>query len=179
MKYTKEWAIEAVKQGATVYPFYGHVQKGEFVDASCLSQWFPCRFTVDGVAYTTAEQFMMAEKARLFGDEEYRRLIFQADDPKICKQLGRKVRGFQAETWNAHNVDIVTQGNIAKFSQNPEMKAFLLGTGNAILVEASPRDRIWGIGMGKSNPNVQNPAAWRGRNLLGFSLMEVRDQLKG
>ena len=69
MRYNREWAVEAVKQGVHVLVFYGHVQRGETVDASCLSQWFPCSFVTEGNIYTTAEQYMMAEKARLFGDE--------------------------------------------------------------------------------------------------------------
>ena len=167
MKYNKEWAVEAAKQGVQVMAFYGHVQTGETVDASCLSQ-----------TYTTAEQYMMAEKAKLFGDEEIRQQILRERDPMTCKRLGRKVRDFEKEVWDARCGDIVVAGNIAKFSQNPEMKAFLMATGNAILAEGAPRDRIWGIGMGKNNPLAQNPSNWKGKNLLGFALMEARDALR-
>ena len=178
MKYNKEWAVEAAKQGVQVLAFYGHVQTGETVDASCLSQWFPCSFVAEGETYTTAEQYMMAEKAKLFGDEEIRQQILRERDPMTCKRLGRKVRDFEKEVWDARCGDIVVAGNIAKFSQNPEMKAFLMATGNAILAEAAPRDRIWGIGMGKNNPLAQNPSNWKGKNLLGFALMEARDALR-
>ena len=178
MRYNREWAVEAVKKGGHVLVFYGHVQQGETVDASCLSQWFPCSFAVEGNNYTTAEQYMMAEKARLFGEEEIRRQILREAGPMACKRLGRKVSNFEKEVWDARCGEIVVKGNVAKFSQNSELKAFLLSTGNAILAEGAPRDKIWGIGMGKSNPLAQDPALWRGRNLLGFALMEVRDILR-
>lgn len=178
MKYNKEWAVEAAKQGVQVLAFYDHVQTGETVDASCLSQWFPCSFVTEGETYTTAEQYMMAEKAKLFGDEEIRHQILRERDPMACKRLGRKVRNFEKEVWDARCEDIVVAGNIAKFSQNPEMKAFLLATGDTILAEAAPQGRIWGIGMGKNNPLAQNPSNWKGKNLLGFALMEARDALR-
>lgn len=178
MRYNREWAVEATKQGVRVMAFYGHVQTGETVGDSCLSQWFPCSFAVEGKNYTTAEQYMMAEKARLFGDEGIRQQILRETDPMACKRLGRQVQQFDKDVWDARCGEIVVAGNIAKFSQNPELKAFLLSTGDAILAEGAPRDRIWGIGMGKSNPLAQDPALWRGRNLLGFALMEVRDILR-
>lgn len=178
MKYNRAWAIEAVKQGTPITIFYGHTPKSEKVDVSCMSQWFPCRFTVDGRVYATAEQYMMAEKARLFGDEETRQQILQATDPRVCKELGRKVRNFDQELWNTHCVDIVVAGNLAKFSQNASLKEFLLSTGESILTEGSPSDCIWGIGRVKSDPLSQDPASWKGTNLLGFALMEVRDKLR-
>ena len=178
MRYNREWAVEATKQGVPVMAFYGHVQREETVDASCLSQRFPCYFAVEGNNYTTAEQYMMAEKARLFGDEEIRRQILREADPMACKRLGRQVQQFDKDVWDTRCGETVVAGNIAKFSQNPELKAFLLSTGNAILAEGAPRDKIWGIGMRKSNSLAQDPAQWRGRNLLGFALMEVRDILR-
>lgn len=116
MRYNREWAVEAVKQGGHVLVFYGHVQREETVDASCLSQWFPCYFTVEGNTYTTAEQYMMAEKARLFGDEEIRRQILREEDPMGCKRLGRQVQQFDKDVWDACCGEIVVAGNIAKFS---------------------------------------------------------------
>ena len=101
MKYNKEWAVEAAKQGVQVLAFYGHVQTGETVDASCLSQWFPCSFVAEGETYTTAEQYMMAEKAKLFGDKEIRLQILRERDPMASKRLGRKVRNFEKEVWDA------------------------------------------------------------------------------
>lgn len=158
--------------------FYGSApEKDGHISETCLSQWWRCQFLADGVKYTCAEQFMMAEKARLFHDDEMLEKIMEADHPKEMKAYGRAVRGFDKEVWDNACYDIVKRGNEAKFSQNPELCEFLKGTENRILVEASPRDRVWGIGMGKSNPDAQNPLKWRGTNFLGFALTQVRDGL--
>lgn len=119
----------------------------------------------------------MAGKARLFGDLEILEQILKAPEPKTAKALGRKVRGFDDQLWKANARRIVTEGNLAKFGQNESLKAFLLGTGSQILVEASPSDRIWGIGLGSSDPRANDPATWLGTNLLGFALMDVREAL--
>ena len=156
------------------YFFYGHKKPESGVDASCLSQWFYAGFEIDGQHYPTAEHWMMAEKARLFHDAEMLKEILVAPDPKTAKLCGRRVSGFCGETWNANRVDIVTRGNVAKFKQNPKMAEFLRSTGETILVEAAGRDVIWGIGLGKSNEKAKDPRTWRGRNLLGFALTEVR-----
>lgn len=159
--------------------FWGHTPpKDGGTSKSCLSQWFPAPFNVDGVTYTTAEHWMMAEKARLFGDTEMLAEIIEAPDPHEAKKLGRKVRNFDAEVWSAKCFEIVVSGNVEKFRQNSEMREFLLSTGNAILVEAAPRDQIWGIGLGEHNERARDPAQWRGRNLLGFALTEVRTRLR-
>ncbi len=147
------------------------------ISETCLSQWWSCRFSADGTEYSCAEQFMMAEKARMFGDREMLKKILEAVHPKEMKAYGRAVRNFDKERWDGACYEIVKRGNEAKFSQNPDLWEYLKGTRNRILVEASPRDQIWGIGMGKSNPDAQNPLKWRGTNLLGFALTEVRDQL--
>lgn len=147
------------------------------VDASCLSQWYPAAFAVDGRRYATAEHYMMAGKARLFGDRDIEAEILASDDPSEAKRLGRKVRGFDATRWQASRVGIVVDGNVAKFTQHPQLGAFLLGTGAKILVEASPLDTIWGIGLGEDNPKARDPRTWRGANLLGFALMDVRAKL--
>ena len=160
--------------------FWGHTAgKGGQGGKECLSQWYPAVFVVDGVRYATAEHYMMAEKARLFGDEETRERIVAAAHPSLAKNLGREVQGFTQTTWEQHRFDIVVQGNIAKFGQNPALKTFLLNTGHRILVEASPMDRIWGIGWSENDPQAQNPEQWRGLNLLGFGLMVVRSRLAG
>ena len=135
-------------------------------------------FRVETHTYCCMEQFMMAEKARLFGDEETLEKIMEARSQGKIKALGREVKHFDQTEWDKCKHTIVLTGNFQKFLQNPELKDFLLRTGDKILVEASPRDRIWGIGMGKANENAENPTAWRGRNLLGFALMEVRDELR-
>ncbi len=134
-------------------------------------------FVVDGLLYPTAEHWMMAEKARLFGDEESEAEILEARDPKTAKALGRSVRGFDGEVWDEHCREIVTRGNVEKFGQNEALRKFLLGTAGAVLVEASPYDRIWGIGLRQSDKHASNPVEWRGTNLLGFALMDVREQL--
>ena len=144
---------------------------------SCLGQWWESRFQVDGVEYTCAEQFMMAEKARMFSDKEMLTRIMETPHPKEMKAYGRAVRDFDKTAWDNACYEIVRRGNIAKFTQNPDLLKFLLTTERRILVEASPMDRIWGIGMGKNNPDAENPLKWRGKNLLGFALTEVRDQL--
>ena len=113
----------------------------------------------------------------MFGDKEMLLKIMETTYPKEMKAYGRAVQGFDKEAWEKACYDIVKRGNLEKFIQNPELLRFLLGTERRILVEASPRDRIWGIGMGKSNPDVENPLKWRGANLLGFALTEVRDEL--
>lgn len=137
-----------------------------------------CSFAVDGVRYSCAEQYVIAEKARLFRDAEMLTAIMDAKHPKEMKAFGRVVRGFKQEVWEAHCYKAVLKGNLAKFGQNPELLAFLLSTHNRILVEASPWDRIWGIGMGKQNPDAENPLKWRGKNRLGFVLTEARDLLE-
>lgn len=159
--------------------FWGHTAKTPgAVDASCLSQWWPSRFTVEGTEYDCAEQYMMAEKARLFRDEEARRKILQAKHPKQMKAFGREVRGFDDRVWKKEAYGIVRRASEEKFRQNSELRAFLSNTKNRVLVEASPVDRIWGIGLDKQDPNVENPFKWRGTNLLGFALSEARDNLR-
>jgi hypothetical protein len=158
--------------------FWGHrAPAGGGVGPSCMSQWWPASFAVDGVEYATAEHFMMAEKARLFGDPAMADRVVAAEGPQEAKALGREVSGFDADVWKAHRFEIVVRGNLAKFSQNPPLAEYLAGTGDAVIVEASPRDTIWGIGLGADNPRARQPEQWRGLNLLGFALMEVRSRL--
>jgi hypothetical protein len=160
--------------------FWGHKPRpdGQLSD-SVFSQWWPCRFQVDGRGYTSAEQFMMAGKARLFGDAEALGAILTATDPAKIKALGRTVRGFEEPKWAAARFDLVTRGNVAKFGQDPALRAYLLGTADDILVEASPVDPIWGIGMGRENGRSRDPRTWQGMNLLGFALVRARAILRG
>jgi ribA/ribD-fused uncharacterized protein len=143
----------------------------------CLSQWYPSRFRVRGVDYATAEHFMMAEKARLFEDGDAHHAILATQTPAEAKALGRTVRGFDGARWDALRCEVVLEGNLAKFEQAPALRAFLLGTGEDVLVEASPHDRIWGIGLSEDDPRARDPFAWRGLNLLGFVLMNARERL--
>ena len=158
--------------------FWGHRPRPDGrLGPFCFSQWSQHGFTIDGLDYPTAEHFMMAEKARLFGDHKTEAEILAAPSPDRAKKLGRRVRGFSEDLWCAHRFQIVVRGNHAKFSQSPELMAYLLGTHNAVLVEASPVDRVWGIGLAQADPRARSPREWQGPNLLGFALMEVRRQL--
>ena len=132
---------------------------------------------VDGVSYGSAEQFMMAEKARIFGDGETLEKILAAKLPRKIKALGREVKGFDGKKWDGVKFEVVVRGNMAKFSQNQALLSFLLGTGDAMLVEASPKDCIWGVGLKESDRDILDPAKWKGENLLGKALMEVRSKL--
>ena len=170
----KEYLLELGENRPELLLFYGH-KVTKTVTETCLSQWYPCQFEVEGVTYTSAEQYMMAEKAKLFGDEEIRAEILNTDDPRMCKALGRKVKNFDKAVWDKEKEHIVRKGNTKKFLQNSALRNFLLSTGDKVLVEASPTDRVWGIGMGKNNPDALDPQKWRGQNLLGFALMNVRD----
>lgn len=158
--------------------FWGHAPKVDgAVGSWVLSQWYPAPFTVDGQVYRTAEHWMMAEKARLFGDETRRAAVLAARGPGDAKAHGRRVQGFSEEQWQAHRLEIVVQGNVHKFSQHPELGEYLRGTAARVLVEASPVDRVWGIGLARDDPRAPDPARWRGLNLLGFALMEARARL--
>lgn len=157
--------------------FWGHRSKDGRIGEACLSQWWPCRFTVAGETFSSAEQFMMAGKARLFSDEDMRAQIMSSDDAARAKQLGRRVRGFDEARWEATRVELVVDGNRAKFGQDPALAQFLLSTREEILVEASPMDTVWGIGLGRDDPRAQAVGEWRGLNLLGFALMRVRAEL--
>lgn len=121
---------------------------------------------------------MMAAKAELFRDQENRDKILKCSDPKQIKALGRQVWGFKQAVWDKFKYPIVLNGNWCKFSQNQMLREMLLSTGNSVLVEASPYDNIWGIGLSGSFAEAKNPQKWRGENLLGFALMEVRDELR-
>lgn len=158
--------------------FWGHqnLRSGE-IGQGCLSQWWSANFEIDGFKYFSAEHYMMAEKARLFNDKTNLDKIINSKSPAQAKQFGREVLGFNEELWCENRFQIVVKGNLAKFEQNTELMQFLLSTKNRILVEASPVDNIWGIGLAKDNEHVQNPLKWKGLNLLGFALMEVRDIL--
>jgi ribA/ribD-fused uncharacterized protein len=122
---------------------------------------------------------MMAAKARVFGDAEALERILAAPSPASAKKLGREVRNFNEERWKQVRFEAVSFGTVVKFSSSPALRDWLLHTGDAVLVEASPKDRIWGIGLGASNPAAENPLRWRGLNLLGFALVRARGILEG
>jgi len=160
--------------------FWGHrPRRPGAVDASCFSQWFPAPFTVDDVRYPTAEHWMMAGKARLFGDAAALEAVLTARNAGAAKAAGRAVRAFDENTWREHRTALVVDGSIHKFSAHSELRDYLLGTGSRVLVEASPLDRVWGIGLAANDEAATTPARWRGANLLGFALMAARDYLAG
>lgn len=179
MRYNIEKIKETVRRNPTIeiIYFWRHTSNHKKTTKSCFSQWYDVYFEVDGVQYHTTEQYMMASKAQLFGDEETLCEIMKAYSPAEYKKLGRKVKGFDAAIWDERKLDIVVEGNRAKFGQNPDLKEFLLATGDAILVEASPYDKIWGIGMDRETALNGSIDDWKGENLLGCALMEVRDWL--
>lgn len=158
--------------------FWGHQPNADgTIGKSCFSQWFEAGFEVDGQRYPTAEHFMMAEKARLFEDPETRSRVLSCRTPAEAKKLGRTVKGFDDRVWEDARFEVVVRANLGKFSQNSSLQDFLLGTGDRVLVEASPVDAVWGIGLAANDPMALNPRQWKGLNLLGFALMEVRAQL--
>jgi len=181
MPYSTTWLLDQLAHDQRVKYLYfwgNQPSKDGTITKSCLSQWWVAEFVVAGVRYPSTEHWMMAEKARLFGDEETLARILSAKSPAEAKKLGREVQGFVPERWDAQRVEIVIIGNWHKFSQHPELRKFLLGTHDRVLVEASPVDTIWGIGLAADAPDAAHPAKWQGPNLLGFALMEVRDQLQ-
>ncbi|MFD8566058.1 NADAR family protein [Streptomyces sp. NPDC059639] len=179
---SRESLVAALAAGAGVkyLHFWGHAARADGeLGASCLSQWWPSPFTVDGVEYATAEHWMMAAKARLFGDAEAERRALEAGHPSQAKTAGRLVRGFDDAVWQRERFGIVTEGSVHKFASDPALREFLLRTGERVLVEASPVDRVWGIGLAADDPATQDPRRWRGPNLLGFALMAARERLRG
>lgn len=181
MKYNVKMIQERYNSGEEMefIFFWGHTAKPGKITKACFSQWYPCDFEIDGVRYHTTEQYMMAQKAKIFGDQEIFEKIMTADGPHDYKALGRKVRNFVPEIWDQEKAKVVLKGNIAKFSQNEELKEFLISTGDKVLAEASPYDDIWGVKRKMDDPEIMNPNNWMGENLLGFVLMETRDILTG
>lgn len=157
--------------------FWGHRSPHGQITAACFSQWFSSPFVVNKEHFPTAEHFMMAEKARLFEDHETRRKVLNAPNPGAAKVMGRQARGFDEAIWEQHRFAIVCRANEAKFTQNADLRDYLLRTGSRTLVEASPTDRIWGIGLSRDDQRAKDPNLWRGLNLLGFALMQVRDSI--
>ncbi len=154
----------------TMYTFF-------FTEASPFSQWFRCSFTVGENTFNCAEQYMMHGKALLFDDAEVAVEVLAADHPRKHKALGRKVKRFDDLKWKAAREGIVLAGNRAKFTQNAELLDLLLATQGTTLVEASPYDKIWGIGLAASDPRAQDAKQWKGQNLLGKVLTQLRDEL--
>ncbi|MER5210803.1 NADAR family protein [Streptomyces sp. NPDC002838] len=178
---SREALVRAVRAGARIkyLHFWGHRPRPDGrVGPSCLSQWWPSPFEVDGVVYATAEHWMMAGKARLFQDPEAERHVLAAKHPAEAKKAGRLVRGFDETIWERERFRLVVEGSVHKFAAHDDLREFLLNTGDRVLVEASPVDRVWGIGLAADDEAAQDPERWRGPNLLGFALMEARERLR-
>lgn len=178
---TREELTNYVNRGKKVkyFFFWGHQVKGNTVSKSCFSQWYTSPFNDGENRFATAEHYMMYGKAKLFGDTDAMEKALQANNPGAVKAVGRSVKGFDQAVWNENKFDLVVKANLAKFSSNEELGTFLINTGKCVLVKASPVDKIWGIGLAEDNDAGENPNLWKGENLLGFALMEVREQLQG
>ena len=142
------------------------------------SQWLQRPMQIDGVMYSCCEQYMMEQKALLFNDKEAAKAIMKTTYPDEQKALGRQVKNFNRDMWDQHCMNIVFKANYAKFSQHPDLEKELRVTDNKIIVEASPTDKIWGIGMHETDPDVEDITKWRGLNLLGQAIMNVRAVLR-
>jgi ribA/ribD-fused uncharacterized protein len=143
-----------------------------------FSQWAIRPIMIEGVKYNCNEQYMMAEKARLFKDDFCLREIMKATDPAHQKAWGRKVQNFEKTAWDSIAREVVYRANYAKFTQHPEMKKLLMDTGDLVIVEASPVDKIWGIGLRETSPRAMDPKQWNGTNWLGEAIMRVRDDIR-
>ena len=177
MKYSLEQLIASNCVNKFLFFWGNQPSKDGVITKSCLSQWWISPFVENGITYKSAEHWMMAKKAELFNDLEIVEKIIQANSAAEAKKLGREVKNYKDSVWLENRYRIVKQGNMFKFSQNQDLKEFLINTKERILVEASPVDSIWGIGMAADHQDIQNPEKWQGMNLLGFALMEVRDEL--
>ncbi|WP_426349763.1 NADAR family protein [Alloiococcus sp. CFN-8] len=157
------------------YVFFWH----EYDKNGYLSNWYESPFVIDDFKYRNVEQYVMAQKAKLFHDADGYTAILRASTPKECKALGKLVKPFDAELWDANKVRIMTEGNRAKFQQNPDLMEKLLDTGEALLAEASPYDGVWGIKLAAEDAALISPSEWPGQNLLGSILMELRLEFLG
>jgi len=155
--------------------FYSHKPKQN--GSEIYSQWYICEFSENNNKYTSTEQYMMANKALLFNDREIYEKIMKNKNPSTIKNLGRSIKNFDANIWLKNRENIVFNGNLLKFSQNLNLKTKLISTYPLMLVEASPYDKIWGIGLSESQAIKTDPCNWPGENLLGKTLVKVRDQL--
>ncbi|GFO03068.1 GTP cyclohydrolase [Plakobranchus ocellatus] len=144
---------------------------------SYFSQFHSAQFSERGINFSCAEQYMMYHKAVCFKDDEAAEKILKSESPMEMKKLGRSVKNYDEDIWEAKCYDVVKRGNKLKFSQNPYLKEKLFETKGKTLVEASPMDRKWGIGLSAKNSLAWNKSTWRGRNLLGYAITEVRDEM--
>ena len=142
--------------------------------SSVFSNHFPCAFVMDGTKYSSTEQFIMHQKAKLFWDAESANQIMKSNNPVVAKGVGKRIKGYKAEIWNSSCTDVMKTALKAKFSQNPELASILKKTGNNVLIEANPTDHFWGVGLSIKNLDVFDESKWKGKNILGQLLMELR-----
>ena len=158
---------------------YYETDKYIFFYGGIYSQWYPCDIVIDNIKYCTNEQAMMAEKASLFGDGFSKKQIMASKDPAEQKYWGRRVKNFDKDKWEKFVAkNIVFKANYAKFTQHKDLKKRLLDTEDKIIVEASPWDKIWGIGLSCDDKRILDPQQWRGTNWLGEAIMKVRETIK-
>lgn len=143
-----------------------------------LSNWYPSEFIWNNIKFTSGEQYMMYRKALLFNDNKISDEILNTYNVAEIKMLGRKVKNYNDVIWNGYRQIVMFEGLLEKFNQNDTLKTMLLETGDAILAEAAVKDLIWGIGLNMKDNKKYDLSKWRGQNLLGFTLMQVRDRLK-
>lgn len=178
MKYSRAWLIREIETGNNpefVFFWGKEDKKADPNGKYFLSQFYPSPFTFNNVTYKTAEHWMMAQKALLFEDHNSYKKILLAETPQAAKLMGREIKNFDDAVWTPKRYLIVLEGNLHKFRNNPKLAEFLLSSNRKVIAEANPTDCIWGIGLPKDNINIHNVNTWRGMNLLGFALMEVRD----
>ena len=146
-------------------------------DNGFLSNWYLSAFSVDGLTFSSMEQYMMYKKAVCFGDDEISAQILETEEVTEIKVLGRKIAGYDDNIWNGIRQIVAYQGLIEKFTQNDELKNKLLKTGKSVLAECAVKDTIWGIGLSMRDPDRLEMTKWKGQNLLGYALMMVRERL--
>ena len=152
-------------------------EKFTFFWGGTFSQWAPSKFIIDGVEFNTCEQYMMYKKALMFHDYDAAKKVMETSNPKEQKAIGRKVKNFNDNVWVKYCRDIVYDANVAKFTQNPGMLTELMATNGTTMVEASPYDKRWGIGLGAENPFAQDRSTWDGLNWLGEAIQQVREDI--
>lgn len=165
--------------------FWGHTpSKRNKLGKECLSQWYPSQFTApieglgEDIIFPTAEHYMMVRKAMLFNDVDTAKRILKTESPKDAKRLGRQVKNFEEDLWVKHRKSIVLDGNTYKFTQNDSLRNFMLSIPKGTkFAEASPFDKVWGIGLRESDPRSRDMSKWEGLNILGEVLTEVRENL--
>ena len=153
-------------------------EREKIVTKNCFSNWYLDSFRVNGRTYSCVEQFMMEKKALLFGDPGSAELIMQESDPANIKKIGRGIKNFDDEKWNRFKSRIVLTACWFKFAGSPDLREYILSTGNSLPVEMNPGDKIWGSSLAIDDPDRDDPAKWPGSNLLGTILVNVRDELR-